>query len=156
MGSFARISESKYIALPHTNFAFMSFAFNFWPYVKDVAVTFWRLGFLSFQVEWLLTSTLGLWLTLVFTVIYLIEVAKSSQWWKGILHRRQEMVLRFRHSCSVVLSALARVHSERRWKDFSLFNLIKNNETTFSLQINIQFNESSLFKIYEVRVLSFR
>ena len=66
------------------------------------------------------------------------------------------MVLRFRHSCSVVLSTLARVHSERRWKDFSLFNLIKNNETTFSLQINIQFNESSLFKIYEVRVLSFR
>ena len=57
---------------------------------------------------------------------------------------------------SVVSSALARAHSERRWKDFSLFNLIKNYETTFSLQINIQFNESSLFKIYEVRVLSFR
>ena len=32
----------------------------------------------------------------------------------------------------------------------------KNNKTTVSLQINIQFNESSLFKIYEVRVLSFR
>ena len=32
----------------------------------------------------------------------------------------------------------------------------KNNKTTVALQINIQFNESSLFKIYEVRVLSFR
>ena len=57
---------------------------------------------------------------------------------------------------SVVSSALARAHSERRWKDLSLFNLIKNDETTFSLQINIQFNESSPVKIYEVRVLSFR
>ena len=36
------------------------------------------------------------------------------------------------------------------------FGFDKNNKTTVALQINIQFNESFLFKIYEVRVLSFR
>ena len=62
--------------------------------------------------------------------------------------------LRFRHSFSLVLGALL-------WTLNCLVRILvycfdKNNKTAVALQINIQFNESSLFKIYEVRVLNFR